>query len=154
MVRRCATQNEPPPLKNGPSQVRIRFKKKRGIRVYLQKECTCTLRIEKREKSHCYGNKVCMKKSQSRWCLLLNLQIVKANLLTNLMIASPSSLLSPSRDTSNQRYHSESSGWCISWRSAAVLIHSAVGVVCSSIFMKEALFSRFHHSSRQNRLLK
>ena len=45
-----------------------------------QKECTCTLRIEKREKSHCYGNKVCMEKSQSKSCLLLNLRNVKVNL--------------------------------------------------------------------------
>ena len=49
--------------------------------VYLRKECTCTLRIGKREKAHCYGNKVCSKKSRSKSCLLLNLRNVEVNVV-------------------------------------------------------------------------
>ena len=83
-----------------------------GDRVYLQKECTCTLRNEKREKCHCYGNKVCTKKSQSRWCLLLDLQIVKVNVVyfwhlkQYLYIAK-----SAYRSTTTYRYHTTAAHW-------------------------------------------
>ena len=47
------------------------------VTEYLRKECTCTLIIGKRENAHCYGNKVCIKKSRSKSCLLSNLRNVE-----------------------------------------------------------------------------